>query len=113
MMPQAECLRRLTHKENDMLHAPAAPVGKDPAASYKSRLGIWMFLCYLVIYVVFVAINVARPLLMERIVWRGMNLATVYGFALIVIALLQALIYDALCRSRERALEKPQQEGAE
>ena len=48
-----------------MLHAPAAPVGKDPAASYKSRLGIWMFLCYLAVYVVFVAINVGNPLLME------------------------------------------------
>jgi len=95
-----------------MHHAPAAPVGKDPAASYKSRLGIRMFLCYLAVYVVFVAINVANPLLMERIVWKGMNLATVYGFALIVVALIQALVYDFLCRSREKSLEGTQQEGA-
>lgn len=99
-------------KEFTMLHAPAAPVGKDPAAAYKSKLGIWMFLCYLIIYVVFVAINVGSPLLMERIVWRGMNLATVYGFALIVIALLQALVYDVLCRSREKDMEGTQQERA-
>ncbi len=95
-----------------MLHAPAAPVGKDPAAAYKSRLGVWMFLCYLVFYAIFVAINVSRPLLMERTVWQGLNLATVYGFALIVIALLQALVYDALCRARERAMGTPKPEGA-
>ncbi len=95
-----------------MLHEPAAPVGKDPAASYKSRLGIWMFLCYLIFYVVFVAINVVNPLLMERTVWQGLNLATVYGFGLIIFALIQAVIYDALCRSREHALENSPEEGA-
>ena len=94
-----------------MLHAPAAPVGKDPAAAYKSRLGIWMFISYLIFYGVFVAINVGYPLLMERVVWRGMNLATVYGFALIVFALLQALAYDFLCRSCEKALDGTQAEG--
>jgi hypothetical protein len=91
-----------------MLHEPAAPVGKDPAAAYKARLGIWMFLSYLVVYATFVAINVGSPLLMERIVWRGLNLATVYGFALIVIALAQALVYDAFCRSRENSMESTQ-----
>ncbi len=87
-----------------MLHAPAAPVGKDPAAAYKARLGLWMFSLYLLFYVAFVAINVGWPLLMERTVCCGMNLATVYGFALIVTALFLALVYDALCRARERAL---------
>ncbi len=94
-----------------MLHAPAAPVGKDPAAAYKTRLGIWMFLFYLVLYVLFVGINVLRPAWMSRIVWHGLNLATVYGFSLIIIALLQALGYDALCRKREQALKSLQEEG--
>lgn len=92
-----------------MLHAPAAPVGKDPAAAFKTRLGLWMFLAYGLFYAVFVAINLLRPLWMERDVFRGMNLATVYGFALIVIALLQALVYDAFCRRRERQLAEPQE----
>jgi uncharacterized membrane protein (DUF485 family) len=94
-----------------MLHAPAAPVGKDPAAAYKTRLGIWMFLFYLVLYVLFVGINVLRPTWMDRIVWQGLNLATVYGFLLIIIALLQALGYDALCRKREQAMKLIQEEG--
>lgn len=90
-----------------MLHAPAAPVGKDPAAAYKSRLGLRMFACYSVFYATFVAINLTRPLLMEKSVLWGMNLATVYGFALIVVALAQALVYDALCRKREQRLAEP------
>ena len=85
-----------------MLHEPAVTGGKDLAAMYKMRLGIWMFLLYLLFYAGFVAINLLTPLLMERIVFMGLNLATTYGFALIIVALIQALIYDALCRSKER-----------
>jgi uncharacterized membrane protein (DUF485 family) len=98
-------------KESIMLHEPAAPSGADPAAASKSRLGIRMFACYLIFYVLFVAINVSHPTLMERTVWRGLNLATVYGFALIIIALLQALAYDALCRKHERNMKGTQPEG--
>ena len=86
-----------------MLHKPAAPVGKDLAASYKMRLGIWMFIPYALFYGTFVAINMINPLLMELNVF-GMNLATVYGFALIIVALIEALVYDWLCRRRERLL---------
>jgi hypothetical protein len=96
----------------NMLHEPAAPVGKDPAMAYKTRLGIWMFFSYLLFYVIFVAINVGWPLLMERTVWKGMNLATIYGFALIICALIQALVYDAFCRAREHSMSDSTKEGA-
>ncbi len=69
-----------------------------------------MALLYSLFYAGFVATNMLSPLLMEKTVFAGMNLATVYGFSLIVVALLQALVYDALCRARERQLaptEKP------
>jgi hypothetical protein len=88
-----------------MLHKPATSVGKDLAAYYKMRLGIWMFLCYSLFYAGFVAINLIAPQLMELLVFSGLNLATVYGFALIVVALLQALVYDWLCRKKEIELE--------
>lgn len=88
-----------------MLHEPATPAGKDPAGPYKRRLGIWMFLFYALFYAVFVAINLMSPLAMGMIVFAGLNLATVYGMALILAAFLQALIYDALCRRKEAELE--------
>jgi hypothetical protein len=84
-----------------MLHEPATPSGKDPAGPYKMRLGIWMFLFYSIFYAVFVAINLLSPQAMGAIVLLGLNLATVYGFALIIVALIQALIYDAMCRKKE------------
>lgn len=84
-----------------MLHEPAAPSQKDPAGPYKMRLGIWMFVFYSLFYASFVFINLLSPLSMARIVFAGLNLATVYGIALIVVALIEALVYDWLCRQKE------------
>jgi len=84
-----------------MLHEPATPAGKDPAGPYKIRLGIWMFGFYSLFYASFVAINLLFPLAMATVVFAGLNLATVYGFALIIVALIAALVYDWLCRKKE------------
>lgn len=84
-----------------MLHEPATPAGKDPAGPYKMRLGIWMFIFYSLFYASFVAINLLSPLTMAVIVFAGLNLATVYGFSLIIVAFIEAMIYDAMCRSKE------------
>jgi len=84
-----------------MLHEPATPAGEDLAGSYKIRLGLWMFALYSLFYGGFVAINLISPKTMAAIVFAGLNLATVYGFSLIVVALIEALIYDLLCRRKE------------
>ena len=60
-----------------------------------------MFAIYLLFYISFVAINLINPLVMGTIVFAGLNLATVYGFALIIVALIAALIYDWFCRRKE------------
>jgi len=88
-----------------VLHEPAAPSGKDYAVAYKTRLGVWMFLFYSLFYIGFVAINLSSPLSMGKIVFAGLNLATVYGFALIIFALIQALVYSAMCSKQERLLK--------
>lgn len=90
-----------------MLHEPAKTAGKDLAGPYKMRLGLWMFLFYALFYVGFVAINLIKPTAMDAVVFAGLNLATVYGFALIIVAFVEALVYDGLCRKREAAVEKP------
>ena len=95
-----------------MLHEPAAKTGKDPAASFKTRVGVWMFLVYAAFYAAFVGVNLYDPLLMEKTIMFGLNLATVYGFALIIVALIQALIYDLMCRRREFLLADKAEEGA-
>ena len=88
-----------------MLHEASVVLGADPAFSFKRRLGVIMFLCYAAVYAAFIAINVIKPGVMESIVLAGLNLAVVYGFGLILLALVMALVYSAACGRREKALE--------
>lgn len=89
-----------------MLHEPATPSGRDPAGPYKARLGIRMFAIYTLFYAAFVAINLLSPSTMATIVVAGLNLATVFGMGLIVLALVQALIYNVMCRRKEEELAR-------
>jgi uncharacterized membrane protein (DUF485 family) len=59
-----------------------------------------------VFYAGFVAINLLSPSTMATIVVAGLNLATVYGIGLIVLALVQALIYNVMCRRKEAELAR-------
>jgi len=89
-----------------MGHGPAVKLGKDNAQEYKTGLGIKMFIVYTSIYVVFVAINVLNPAIMENTVFSGLNLAVVYGFGLIIFALVLAVIYNNLCTKAENEMNK-------
>ncbi|MBM4096301.1 MAG: DUF485 domain-containing protein [Planctomycetota bacterium] len=85
-----------------MLHEPAnRDTAPDSAAGYKSRLGLILFFVYAAMYAGFVVINLTTPAMMEITVLWGINLAVVYGLALILAAFGLALAYDSLCRKRE------------
>ena len=78
--------------------AEAAAAGdQHSAVTYNARLGLVLFVIYLIIYGVFVALctfaldTMGRPML-------GMNVAVCYGFGLIVTAFVLAAIYLFLCR---------------
>ncbi len=94
-----------------MLHEPAADSGPDHAAAYKTRLGLYMFAFYSLVYAGFVVINVTKPVLMEKIVFAGLNLAVVYGFGLIILALVLALIYNAMCTKEENRVSNTSEKG--
>jgi len=66
-----------------------------------TRLGLILFFIYLVFYASFVLINTFASDVMERATFAGLNLAITYGFALIILALILALIYGWLCRAPE------------
>jgi uncharacterized membrane protein (DUF485 family) len=87
-----------------MLHEPVAQLEKDNAIAYKTTTGIWMFVLYGLVYLGFIVINIVNPVLMETIVFAGLNLAVVYGIGLIVFALILAVIYNALCVKKEQEL---------
>jgi uncharacterized membrane protein (DUF485 family) len=92
-----------------MLHEPAAKTGKDPAFAFKRRLGVVLFALYGLVYAGFIAVNLASPALMQAVVLPGQNLAVVYGFGLIVLAFLLALVYNAACGRREAALARKEE----
>jgi uncharacterized membrane protein (DUF485 family) len=89
-----------------MLHEPAAKVGPDPAFAYKKRLGAINFVIYALVYVGFVAVNLLFPSLMEKSVIAGLNVAVAYGFGLILLALIMALIYNRGCGKQELKLRE-------
>ena len=89
-----------------MDHGPAAELGVDHAAKRKTRLGIWMFISYTIVYGVFVAIGLANYEAMSIIVLGGLNLAVTYGFGLIVLAIIMGLIYNWRCTKIENQMNK-------
>jgi len=78
--------------------------GPDNASVYKVRIGIYMILLYALVYFGFIVINISNPLLMEKIIFSGLNLAVVYGIGLIIFALILALIYNSMCSKKEAEL---------
>lgn len=96
-----------------MFHKPAEQSGKDPAAAFKTTLGVWMFIGYAIVYAGFIGINLVSPLAMETEVFMGLNLAVTYGFGLIVSALILAVIYNQLCNNKEAELATSSQGKAE
>lgn len=83
-----------------MAHGPAVKLGKDNASAYKTKLGVSMFIVYTILYAIFVGINATNPKVMETIIF-GQTAAVVWGFALIIFALVQAFIYNHLCTKAE------------
>ena len=79
----------------------------SPAARYNARLGIVLFIFYLLIYAGFVALSAFAPSVMAKPVLGGVNLAVVYGFALIGLAFVMAIVYAIACR------REPSDEGSE
>ncbi len=87
-----------------------SPDSASPERQFNTRLGLALFAVYLVLYLGFVLINAFAADRMDTIVLAGLNLAIVYGFALIVFAFVLAMIYGTLCRT-ERPPQKEDQLG--
>jgi len=86
-----------------MGHGPAVKLGRDDASSYKTKLGVKMFIVYTIVYATFVGINTANPKMMEAIIF-GQTAAVIWGFCLIVLALVMAMVYNRLCTKAEERM---------
>ena len=89
-----------------MHHGPAVELGVDNAAKKKSKLGVILFFIYFTVYAGFVTIGVVDYELMGKIVLGDQNLAVVYGFGLIIFAILLGLYYNWQCTKYEDSMNE-------
>ncbi len=68
-----------------------------------SRLGLRLFWIYSVFYVGFVLVCAFVPTWSERKVVAGLNLAVLWGFLLIALAFVLAIIYGLSCKAESGA----------
>jgi len=83
------------------MHGPAAKLDADNAAAKKSKLGVILFIFYIIVYSGFVIIGLVDPELMGFHVLGKQNLAIVYGFGLIILAIIMGFIYNYFCTKME------------
>jgi uncharacterized membrane protein (DUF485 family) len=76
--------------------------GRNFMTTRNTRLGLWFFGVYLVLYGGFVLLAAFSPESMERTPLAGVNLAIWYGFGLIFAAIVLALVYGLLCAANSR-----------
>ena len=81
--------------------------------SRNTRLGIVLFAVYLVFYGGFVLLAAFWPDSLAVLPLAGVNLAIWYGFALIFVALVLALIYGWACRVEQHPPHVEQGAGVE
>ena len=88
-----------------MSHGPATVWKENKSLDKrKSRLGVVMFVIYTIVYAGFIYINVWDSKVMKISVG-SLNVAIVYGFVLIVLALVLAIIYNHICTNAEKLVD--------
>ena len=88
---------------------PAHPPHDDEhldLSARNSRTGLWLFAIYLAAYVVFVGMAAYAPELMGQPTRLGPNVAILYGFGLILGAVLLAMLYMFLCKRNADQFER-------
>jgi uncharacterized membrane protein (DUF485 family) len=85
---------------NDLPATETHPDNHAGTISRNARYGLILFAIYVAFYLGFMLLTAISPTSMATPIsaFGGVNLAIVYGFGLIVLALLLALVYMVLCR---------------
>jgi len=96
-----------------LLHGPNPGAENEPPENpaiqaRNARLGLRLFAVYGLIYGLYVVVGAFMPGVMNARL-AGVNVAVVWGFGLIVLAFLMALVYGWLCN---RPLAESQGEGS-
>jgi uncharacterized membrane protein (DUF485 family) len=87
-----------------VLHDHAHTETEDEAVTARNaRLGRVLFVLYLALYIGYMWMVSFGDALMRKTVFGGLNMAVVYGFGLIITAILLSFVYGWLCRNKDAA----------
>lgn len=81
-------------------HAGSDEPHHQPTIDRNARLGRNLFFVYLLCYVGYMLLATLSPDTMRATALGGVNVAIVYGFSLILLALVLALVYSWMCRNQ-------------
>ncbi len=91
------------------MHGKGTEWKKDNASTLKELLGKWLCLLYCIVYAGFILVNVVSPKFMG-IDFGSLNVAIVYGFGLIIFAIILAFIYNHVSTHAEEILNDNESE---
>jgi uncharacterized membrane protein (DUF485 family) len=89
-----------------MHHGSAVELGKDLSIPRKTKLGVILFVVYLVIYTGFVVIGSLFTDFLGGRAFAGLNLAVIYGMGLIMLAAVLGLFYNHFCTKYEKQMNR-------
>jgi uncharacterized membrane protein (DUF485 family) len=84
-----------------MHHGPATEWREDKSEGFKQKLGLNMYAIFAPVYLAFILVCVISPRFMAKDIG-SLNVAIVFGFGIIILAIIQALIYNYICSRREK-----------
>jgi uncharacterized membrane protein (DUF485 family) len=87
------------------------PPSRDAVVAYNARLGVALFVVYLLLYVGFIYLNAFSRQTMAADAAGGVNVAVLYGFGLIVAAFVLSVMYMLLCRRETPPTSSGAEEG--
>ena len=83
-----------------MEHEPAPKWQAEKSEGFKTKLGLYMFGIFAPVYLAFILVCIISPKLMAKDIG-SLNVAIVFGFGIIILAIILAIIYNAICSKRE------------
>jgi len=89
-----------------MCHEHAVEHSRDRSIPKKTKLGVILFIAYLLIYAGFVVIGTLFTDALGIRIFAGLNLAVVYGMGLIVLAAVVGLFYNYFCTKYENQMNR-------
>lgn len=84
-------------------HAHSGEDETELVIARNARLGRWLFVGYLALYLGYMWMVSFRPDLMRMMPGGGLNTAIWYGFGLIIAAIVLSFVYGWLCRKKDSA----------